>query len=116
MRKAQVVVAVLSLALGLIATPAIAAGPDVILSDINGFQSFGPVGSGTIRAFVIGSDTCNIGDENLIWANNGTPMLSMNMYRLANGRFEQIGMRRVTCRCDCTIGTSISRAGVTTNI
>jgi len=104
MRKAQVVVAVLSLALGLIATPAIAAGPDVILSDINGFQSFGPVGSGTIRAFVIGSDTCNIGDENLIWANNGTPMLSMNMYRLANGRFEQIGMGWLKAACCAAAG------------
>ncbi len=104
MRKAQVVVAVLSLALGLIATPTIAAGPDVVLSDINGFQAFGPVGGK--RAYIIGSDTCNIGDEDLIWANDGTPMLSMNMYRLANGRFEQIGMGWLKTACCAAEGSN----------
>lgn len=77
-------------------------GPDVILSDINGFNSFGPVGG--VRAYIIGSDTCNIGDENLIWANNGTPSLSMNMYRLANGRFEQIGMGWLKTACCAAAG------------
>ena len=72
-------------------------GPDVVLSDINGINNYGPVGG--MRAYIIGSDTCNIGDQDLIWANDGTPMLSMNMYRLANGRFEQIGMGWLKTAC-----------------
>lgn len=67
-----------------------APGPDVVLSDIQSVASYGPVGQ--IRAYSIGSHTCNIGTQSLLWVNNGTPALAMNLYRLHNGRLMQIGM------------------------
>ena len=45
-------------------------------------------------AFSIGTNSCNVGD---VWANwisftNDHPVIAQHMYRLKNGRFEQIGM------------------------
>jgi len=96
MKTAQAAVA--SLLVVLVGTSFVyAQGPDVVLSDINGITDYGPVGG--VRAYSIGSDTCNIGDSDLIWANDGTPMLSMNMYRLANGRLDHIGMSWLKTAC-----------------
>ncbi len=65
-------------------------GPDIVYTDIDGIADYGPVGG--IKAYSLGSDTCNIGDENMLWTNNGTPGLAMNMYRLHDGQLMQIGM------------------------
>ncbi|MGE3108595.1 MAG: hypothetical protein AB7G11_08435 [Phycisphaerales bacterium] len=66
-------------------------GPDVIVGDLVGTQNFGLVGS--VRAYSIGTTSCNIGDQELIWNPNTPqhPVISQNLYRLANGRFEQLG-------------------------
>ncbi|MEM7165052.1 MAG: hypothetical protein AAF581_06275 [Planctomycetota bacterium] len=64
-------------------------GPDVVYSDCTGITKYGPVGS--IYAYSLGSNTCNIGDENLQWG-SVTPLLAMNAYRLRDGRMEQLGM------------------------
>jgi len=66
-------------------------GPDVIVGDIVGTQNYSLVGG--VRAYAIGTTSCNIGDQELIWNPNTTqhPVISQNLYRLANGRFEQIG-------------------------
>ena len=55
-------------------------------------RNWGVVGG--IRGYSLGSHTCNIGDQNLMWGNahDGTPGLAMNAYRLYDGRLMQIGM------------------------
>lgn len=81
---------------GVVAASA-SAGPNVTLRDILSFQSYTPVG--TTRAYAIGSDTCNLGNQNLLWTNRGTPGLAQNMYRLYDGRIEQIGQGWVKHAC-----------------
>lgn len=65
------------------------AGPDVIYSDVNGITNWGV--SNGIRAYSLGSNTCNIGNQNLPWGAT-SPLLAMNAYRLHGGRLQQIGM------------------------
>jgi hypothetical protein len=78
-------------------------GPDVTiysLSDIGNYTSGGPIGG--MRAYSVGTVSCNIGDQPLNWCdNNGGcgpltwnqhPVIAQNLYRLKNGRFEQLGM------------------------
>lgn len=73
-------------------TPAaLASGPDVIVGDLYDVANFGAVGG--IRAYAVATESCNIGDQDLLWEswNNRHPVIAQNMYRLKNGRFEQIG-------------------------
>lgn len=79
-----------------------AAGPDVVLSDSTTLSSYGPIGG--IRAYSIGSNTCNIGNQNLLWTNNNTPGLAMNAYRLHDGVLKQIGMSWVKTACCAAAG------------
>ena len=66
-------------------------GPDVIVGDIPGTLHYGLVG--TKRAYSIATTSCNAGDQMLAWVDstNQHPVISQNMYRLMNGRFEQLG-------------------------
>lgn len=57
--------------------------------------------SGGVRGYSIGTTSCNVGDKPLWWCDEGDcdgaesnehPVIAQNLYRLANGRFEQIGM------------------------
>ncbi|MFQ5491373.1 MAG: hypothetical protein ACE5GE_11695 [Phycisphaerae bacterium] len=73
-----------------------AAGPDVIVhllaqngTDIN---EFGPVGG--VMAYAWGTTSCNNGNQVLQWAAESQfhPVIAQNMYRLKNGKLEQIGM------------------------
>lgn len=68
-----------------------ASGPDVIVGNLHQANSYGT--SGGIAAFAIGTISCNIGDTPLNWFqnNNQHPVIGQNMFRLKNGRFEQIG-------------------------
>jgi hypothetical protein len=71
---------------------------DVTLSDPGDITAYGLVGN--IRGYALGSRTCNKGNVGLIWANNGTPSLAMNIYRLHDGRMQQIGwsfLKRACC-------------------
>lgn len=68
--------------------PGTLSGPDVIYSECTSITHYGPVG--TIHAYSLGSNTCNIGDQNLQWGAT-TPLLAMNAYRLHQGRIEHIG-------------------------
>ncbi len=72
--------------------PVGAIGPDVIYTNCQSVANWGAVGG--VRGYSLGSYTCNIGDENLMWgiAHDGTPGLAMNAYRLYDGRLMQIGM------------------------
>jgi len=66
-------------------------GPDVIVGDLSDGYYWGAVGN--IRAYSIGTTSCNIGDTNLLWIsnNNQHPVIGQNLYRIQNNRFEQIG-------------------------
>ncbi len=58
----------------------------------NGFSNYG-TNSG-IAAYSVASQSCNIGNVNLIWTSgDGTthPVISQNVYRLKGRRFEQLG-------------------------
>ena len=79
-------------------------GPDVIYSDCQSVANWGGVGG--IRGYSLGSYTCNIGDQNLMWGNtwDGTPGLAMNAYRLYDGRLMQIGMSWVKHACCAAAG------------
>ncbi len=66
---------------------AASAGPDVIVGEVYGMSNYA---SGV---FSIGTRSCNLGDTPLAWVSTTTqhPVISQNMYRLANGRFTQLG-------------------------
>jgi hypothetical protein len=89
------------------ASTALAVGPDVTLLDIQSLSRFGPVSvnGSNVWAFAIGSHTCNIGNQNLIWANSGTPGLAMNAYRLYDGRLVQIGLGNAKTACCAAAGS-----------
>jgi cysteine-rich repeat protein len=86
-------------------------GPDVIVGDLNGVSNYSS--SGGVEALAIGTTSCNIGDDELLWIaeNNQHPVIAQNLYRLKDGRIEQIGMswlkhgffalQQDLC-CDCT--------------
>ncbi|HKI04739.1 MAG TPA: hypothetical protein VKK31_22360 [Thermoanaerobaculia bacterium] len=76
-------------------------GPDVTVFQLSGTQSYGS--SGGFVGYSIGTTSCNRGDTPLNWCNSGSgcapgatsedhPVIAQNLYRLKNGRFEQIGM------------------------
>ncbi|MEW6250414.1 MAG: hypothetical protein AB1716_07190 [Planctomycetota bacterium] len=90
-----VAVGVLGLA-GLVApmpAGAQAIGPDVIVGDLHETTRWGAGANGTIQAYSVGTVSCNIGDTPLQW--NGTtnqhPVIGQNLFRLKDGRFEQVG-------------------------
>lgn len=76
-------------------------GPDVTMMDLNGTTNWG--GTGGLHAYSIGSTACNVGDAPVNWCDNnggcgsGTtnadhPVISQAIYRLKDGRFEQLGV------------------------
>lgn len=66
--------------------------PDVIVSRLDTLAKLGTVGNMT--AYVSSTTSCNIGDGEAIWLDsvNEHPLIAENLYRLYEGRFEQIGM------------------------
>ena len=95
----------------------IAVGPDVIVGDLRGISNYDSVNG--IEAFAIGTESCNIGNEELLWysGTNQKPVIGQSLYRLKNGRFEQLGQGWLKhgffalsdnwcdCGCDPTDGT-----------
>ncbi len=71
-------------------------GADVIVGNVAGDSGdiirWGEIGG--ITAYSLRTDSCNAGDEPLPWVaeTNQHPVIGQNMYRLDDGRFEQIGM------------------------
>ena len=80
-------------------------GPDVTVIYVGGASdscSLGAYGvSNGVRGYAVGTTSCNVGDQPVWWCNdigdtfcntNQHPVIAQNMYRLKDGRFEQIGM------------------------
>lgn len=66
--------------------------PDVIVSRLDFLAKLGTIGNMT--SYVSSTTSCNIGDGEAIWIDvtNQHPLIAENLYRLHEGRFEQIGM------------------------
>jgi hypothetical protein len=98
-RRARSLLCLAGLALAA-TSPALGDGPDVIVGDLPNVQYWGVVAgplpgtSDDIVAYSIGTTSCNIGTQQLSWieTTNRHPVIAQNLYRLKNGRFEQIGM------------------------
>lgn len=85
-----------------VASLAASGGADVTVHELNGTRHWGS--EGTTHAYSIGTVACSQGTEPVNWCdddNNGClpdatvadhPVIGQNLYRLTNGRFEQIGM------------------------
>ncbi|MCA8959037.1 MAG: hypothetical protein KDC38_00930, partial [Planctomycetes bacterium] len=69
-----------------------AQGPDVIVGDLPSAVSWGS--SGPIVAYSVGTTSCNLGDAVLSWEADTPdhPVIGQQMYRLRDGRFDQIGV------------------------
>jgi hypothetical protein len=80
-------------------------GPDVITAVITDVPNWGLNTAGTIRAFSVGTTSCNPGDYPVLWVDNTSflpdfdatqhPVIGQNMFRYTNygtySRFEHIG-------------------------
>ncbi len=97
------------------------AGPDLIVGELSAPMRWGH--DGNIHAYSFGVTTCNQGDEPAAWhaGSPNHPVITMNLYRLHEGRFEQIGMSWVhhgffalqQSHCQtCTPGVPGSQLGV----
>ncbi|MCH8253021.1 MAG: hypothetical protein IID36_11265 [Planctomycetes bacterium] len=71
-------------------------GPDVVVHKVAGGNDthyYGTVGG--IAAYSVATTSCNVGDLAADWFTGGSnlhPVIAQNMYRLKDGKFEQIGM------------------------
>ena len=96
--------------------------PDVIVGDLVGTNNYGAVGG--IQAYAIGTTSCNLGSCWLNWI-SGTaehPVIGQNMFRLKDGRFEQIGqawlkhgftaLQNNVCSSSCQPAVSGAHLGV----
>ncbi len=65
--------------------------PDVIVGDLHQVRRWGRVGD--ISAYSVGTNSCNVGTCWLEWfrGTNHHPVIGGNMFRLKDGRFEQLG-------------------------
>lgn len=69
-------------------------GPDVVTSQVGGGNDFVYYGqSGGIAAYSFATTSCNIGNQTVIWQDNtlSHPVIGQNIFRLKDGRFEQLG-------------------------
>jgi hypothetical protein len=100
-------------------------GPDIIVSSLyqtSHYTSGGAIDG--IRAYAIGTISCNIGDAEVQWyaSSNQHPVIVMNMFRYHGGRFEQIGISWVKhgfcavdgndCGLGCQTNGTCNRLGV----
>jgi hypothetical protein len=66
-------------------------GPDVLAGDLREVANFASFNG--VEAFALGAACCNVGSANLLFQSNTAfhPVFVQNLYRLKDGRFEQIG-------------------------
>ncbi len=90
-RKHAIALCALGLVL-LIQSPGRAEGPDVILGELVGPRVYAK--HNDVVAITVGTTSCNAGNRVLNWLqlpDNRHPVITMNMYRLLDGRMTQIG-------------------------
>lgn len=65
--------------------------PDVIVGDMPSVARWGTLNG--VTSYSVATTSCNIGDAQLDWisSNNRHPVISQNLYRVKNGRLEQLG-------------------------
>jgi len=71
-----------------------AVGPDEIAAAIQAIVQWGPNAANTIVAYSLGHADCNIGDAPLAYQvtpSPSHPITAQNLFRLHDGRFEQLG-------------------------
>lgn len=68
-------------------------GPDVIVGDITGPANYNIDTTKQRDAFSLGTTSCNMGRAPLLWIaeNNQHPVIGGAIYKMKNGRFEQLG-------------------------
>ncbi len=77
--------------------PAAAAGPiDVAISDMGSLGVLGRVGTypNGRNGLTMSTTSCNVGTQNIPWAapmQVNHPVIAMNLYRIKDGKFEQVG-------------------------
>ncbi len=66
-------------------------GPDVVVFDL--FDTYRWGASGETSAYSVGTESCNRGDVPVEWVSstNEHPVIAQNLYRLKDGRLEQLG-------------------------
>ncbi len=66
-------------------------GPDVVVFDLYGTEYWGS--SGDTSAYSVATESCNRGDVPAEWVSdtNEHPVIAQNLYRLKDGRLEQLG-------------------------
>jgi hypothetical protein len=94
-------IATLAAVLATVGDSGAAVGPDVTVFSFTNLNSYGTASG--FAAYSVGTRSCNRGDTPLNWCDQGSgcaagagpedhPVIAQNLYRLKNGRFEQIGM------------------------
>jgi hypothetical protein len=72
-------------------------GPDVLVGDLPDFSNntVTTINGVAYDSFAVGTTSCNKGNTVLAWTTGGTdnrhPAISQNIYRLRDGKFEQLG-------------------------
>ncbi|QDV06596.1 hypothetical protein Poly30_21060 [Planctomycetes bacterium Poly30] len=96
-------------------------GANVVAGDLDEAVAYGDVGG--VSSYSLAITACNVGDEEILWVSGhgDHPVVGQNLYRLENGRFEQLGaawvkhgfaaLQRDLC-CTCIPSASISALGV----
>ena len=96
--------------------------PDVYVGVLTGVTSYTSVGG--ISAYSIGTTSCNQGSCWLNWISSTAehPVIGQNMFRLKNGRFEQVGqswlkhgftaLQQTACFTDCNAAPTGAHLGV----
>jgi len=67
-------------------------GPDIVVGDLQQTAYFGELGG--LLSYAVGTVSCNWGDTGVEWVagTNQHPVIGQNLYRLKDGRFDQLGM------------------------
>lgn len=97
-------------------------GPDLVVGDIFDSHRYDRVGG--ITAYAVGTNVCNYGDQDALWVGdtNEHPAISQSMYRLKDGRFEQIGLSWVkhgfyaVSQDFCSLGCPVPTDGATLGV
>ena len=115
--------------MALVASPAVAdtltTGPDVTVINLPDITNWGV--SGGIRAYSVGTTSCNIGNAPVAWCDAGTclggtlqandhPVIAQGLYRLKEGRFSQLGMSWLKHGWLSTNSTNTACAGIACQI